>query len=236
LTLLAMLLAGAVPATAQTYTVTGRVAFANRPASTRRADLSDFVAWLVPQDGDAPAKSARGNDARPRLVQKDKQFHPHILVVPVGSTVEFPNRDPWFHNVFSLFEGKRFDLGLYEAGTTRLVHFDRAGISYIFCNIHPQMSAVVITVNTPYWAVSDRQGQLNIAGVPPGRYTLHLWGERAAPQFVSQWSRPLTVSADSHVLGDLRVPEAPSQLANHKNKYGQTYEDPSPSSPVYPQP
>jgi hypothetical protein len=169
-------------------------------------------------------------------VQKDKAFHPHILVVPVGAVVEFPNRDPWFHNVFSLFEGKRFDLGLYEAGTTRLVHFDRPGISYIFCNIHPQMSAVVVTVATPYWAISDRNGELRIPGVPAGRYALHLWGERASPEFLAASARDIAVSPESHSLGILRVPAGPSQLAHHKNKYGQDYQEPSPANPIYPQP
>src|SRR5256885_8877747 len=110
---------------------------------------------------------------RARLAQHNKSFEPHVVVVPVGSVVAFPNRDPWFHNVFSLFEGKRFDLGLYEAGTSRAVHFDRPGISYIFCNIHPQMSAVVVTLNTPYWTFSDRNGHVTIANVPVGRYALH---------------------------------------------------------------
>ena len=86
------------------------------------------------------------------LQQKNKTFEPHLLVVTKGSTVDFPNRDPWFHNVFSLFNGKRFDLGLYEAGTSRTVHFDREGISYIFCNIHPEMSAVVVVLASQYFA------------------------------------------------------------------------------------
>ena len=81
------------------------------------------------------------------LRQKNKAFEPHLLVVTIGSNVEFPNDDPWFHNVFSLFNGKRFDLGLYEAGTTRTVHFEREGVSYIFCNIHPEMSAVVVVLS-----------------------------------------------------------------------------------------
>ena len=101
-------------------------------------------------------QSRSQSGANPRLVQKNKSFEPHILVVPAGSMVEFPNRDPFFHNVFSLFEGKRFDLGLYEAGTSRMVRFDRPGISYIFCNIHPEMSAVVITMATPLYAISNR--------------------------------------------------------------------------------
>ena len=81
-------------------------------------------------------------------------FTPHLLVVPVGATVAFPNADPFFHNVFSLFDGKRFDLGLYEAGSSRNVHFERKGISYIFCNIHPQMAAIVIALTTPLWATA----------------------------------------------------------------------------------
>ena len=99
-------------------------------------------------------------------MQRNKSFDPHVLVVPVGSVVAFPNHDPFFHNVFSLFEGKRFDLGLYEAGSTRDVHFDKPGISYIFCNIHPEMSAVVLALDTPYYGVSDPHGQVVIANVP----------------------------------------------------------------------
>ena len=115
------------------------------------------------------------------LRQKNKAFEPHLLVVTKGSSVDFPNQDPWFHNVFSLFNGKKFDLGLYEAGTSRTVHFDREGVSYIFCNIHPEMSAVVVVVSSPYYAVVGRNGDFSIAGTPPGKYTLHVWSrERPA--------------------------------------------------------
>jgi len=221
-------------ATAQEYPVTGHIVLVRAEKGDKRDLLSQFVVWLIPRAG--TPRRAPASDTPPRLIQKDKAFHPHVLVVPVGAAVEFPNRDPWFHNVFSLFEGKRFDLGLYEAGTSRVVHFDRPGISYIFCNIHPQMSAVVVTLNTPYWAVSDRKGNLTIPNVPVGRYALHLWGELAAPEFLGSSPREITVSAESHTIGDLRVPAGPNQLANHKNKYGQDYEEASPNSPVYPQP
>ena len=103
------------------------------------------------------------------LAQKNKAFDPSLLVITKGSSVEFPNRDPWFHNVFSLFNGKRFDLGLYEAGSSRTVHFDREGISYIFCNIHPEMSAVVVVLGTPYFSVTNKDGEFTIQNVPPGR-------------------------------------------------------------------
>ena len=122
------------------------------------------MVWLVPASG--TVKPAFHQTQNPRLVQRNKSFEPHVLVVPVGSVVAFPNHDPFFHNVFSLFEGKRFDLGLYEAGSTRGVHFDKPGISYIFCNIHPEMSAVVIALDTPYYGISDPRGQVVIANVP----------------------------------------------------------------------
>ena len=99
-------------------------------------DASKVVVWLVPLDAVHPVRAI---SERPhyRLVQRNKRFEPDLLVVPVGSVVDFPNADPWFHNVFSLYRGKRFDLGLYQAGSQRSVRFDRIGPSYLFCNIHP---------------------------------------------------------------------------------------------------
>ena len=107
----------------------------------------DVVIWLTPTHEDEGAAPPRAPQ-KYTLEQKDKQFIPHILVVRTGSSVDFPNLDPFYHNVFSLFNGKRFDLGLYEAHTTRVVRFDRDGVSYIFCNIHPEMGAVVISLST----------------------------------------------------------------------------------------
>src|SRR6202020_1035153 len=129
-----------------TTTVRGRVEVIGPEGAgkTGREEIPATVIWLMPMVGDAEAGAVTPDSPSPvaklRLVQKNKKFEPHILVAPAGSMVDFPNRDPFFHNVFSLFEGKRFDLGLYEAGTSRAVRFDRPGISYIFCNIHPEMS------------------------------------------------------------------------------------------------
>ena len=112
-------------------------------------------------------------------VQHNKEFTPHLLVVPVGSSVDFPNHDPFYHNVFSLFNGKRFDLGLYESGSNRSVRFDHEGISYIFCNIHPEMGAVVIALRTPYFGIASPDGNVTICHVPPGTYDLAVWAEGA---------------------------------------------------------
>ncbi|MGA8637538.1 MAG: hypothetical protein WB593_05610, partial [Candidatus Sulfotelmatobacter sp.] len=125
-------------------------------------DASKVVVWLTPL-GTTPAPLPLQQRSQiPQLVQKDKSFHPSLLVIPAGGQVEFPNQDPFFHNVFSLFDGKRFDLGLYESGPTQFVKFDTPGISFIFCNIHAQMSAVVIALSTPYYAISNGHGEISI--------------------------------------------------------------------------
>ena len=230
--LLALLLGAlAAGSAAQVVNVTGRVTMYGGagPGETISA-----VVWLNPMgqpSGDPPDLSPMHSVLR----QKNKAFEPHLLAITKGSTVDFPNLDPWFHNVFSLFNGKKFDLGLYEAGTTRTVHFDREGVSYIFCNIHPEMSAVVVVVASPYFAVAGKNGEFSIAGVPPGRYTLHVWSENALPETLSALTHELEVNGTMHSVGTLRVHETEAAKTQHKNKYGQDYELPSPNNPVYTQ-
>jgi plastocyanin len=197
-------------------------------AKGRAPDASEVVVWLRPLDA-AQIEAVRADPLpakRPQIVQKNKSFQPHLLVVRVGSVVDFPNRDPFFHNVFSLFDGKRFDLGLYEAGATNSVHFDHAGVSYLFCNIHPEMSAVVVAVDTPYYTVSDKSGIANIGNVPDGRYELHVWYERSAPEALKGLTRAVRVSAEQRDLGVIPVPQDPGFTPAHKNKYGQDYAPP----------
>ncbi len=110
-----------------------------KPAGKKPEGVGNVVVWLTPQD--RAGKAAIAPRKRAQLVQRDKSFEPHVLVVRTGDTVDFPNRDPFFHNVFSLFDGKRFDLGLYEAGATNSARFDRAGVSFLFCNIHPEWTS-----------------------------------------------------------------------------------------------
>ena len=200
--------------------------------------IPETVVWLTPLAGSA-SKATAALPSTPSaplgLVQKNKSFEPHILVVPAGSMVEFPNRDPFFHNVFSLFEGKRFDLGLYEAGTSRMVRFDRPGISYIFCNIHPEMSAVVITLTTPLYAITNGGGKLSLAGVPYGRYMLHVWSEGMGAENAQPLTREITIAENASSLGVIRVPEANGQRMAHKNKYGREYDEPTPNNSIYKQ-
>lgn len=206
-------------------TVTGTVLVTGATA----LDKSDVVAWLTPSDGSKPRAGRRF-----KVVQQGKRFQPHVLAVPVGSFVDFPNMDPIFHNVFSLFDGKRFDLGLYEAGTTRGVTFSRAGVCYVFCNIHPEMSAVVVVVDSPYFTTSTATGAVTIADVPPGRYRLSLWHERFKPENAADYPREVTVSAANTSIGAIRMMEAKAAAVPHTNKFGHDYLPPPSATPLYP--
>jgi plastocyanin len=197
-------------------------------------NASKAVIWLTPIG--ATVEPPRQESSQiPQLVQKNKSFQPSLLVIPVGGKVEFPNHDPFFHNVFSLFEGKRFDLGLYESGTTRFVQFDKPGVSFIFCNIHEQMSAVVITLATPYYAISDARGDVTIPNVPPGRYVLQVFHSSVAPDALRAMNREVTIAPGDTSLGTFTLTETDLTVA-HKNKYGRAYDRPDPNSPAYARP
>ena len=207
-------------ALAQGVEVTAHISIENKTAAQKPASgVSDVVVWLTPLQPDANLASM-GHPGPFRLVQKDKMFTPHLLVVPAGSSVEFPNLDPFFHNVFSLFNGKRFDLGLYESGTSRAVRFDREGVSYIFCNIHPEMGAVVVALSTPYWGISTASGSLAIHNVPPGSYRMHVWSEAARG---ADAERTVQVGASPISLGEIALEGAADPMAHHKNKFGEDY-------------
>ena len=233
-----MLLAGdwvaAVVASGQQAPVTASVQLVSngqRKSATVGGD-ADVVVWLKALD--STARDAGPPPKRQKLIQSHKTFEPHLLVVQVGSVVDFPNRDPFFHNVFSLFEGKRFDLGLYEAGATNSVRFDRLGVSFLFCNIHPEMSAVVVSVDTPYFGVSDASGRVSIANVPDGRYEVHYWSERGLPESLRQLTRTVSITNSDRNLAVTHIVENPNFSTTHKNKYGQDY--PPPPSTDYPRP
>jgi plastocyanin len=213
-------------------TVTGEIVIERDGVARAHAkDYSQVVVWLTPVEGAAPfVKPVKP----PQIIQANKTFTPHVLAVQVGTTVEFPNNDPFFHNIFSMYDGKRFDLGLYEAGSTKAVRFDRPGVSFLFCNIHAQMSAVVLALDTPYFATSDRAGHVAIPGVPDGRYQLHVWYERSVPDKLAPLTRIVTISADARTLGTIHVAENPNYSFSHKNKYGEDYMPPPDQSYQHP--
>jgi len=196
-----------------------------RAQSPRAEKTAPAVIWLNPLRNDAmPVTPGTFT-----LLQKNKMFTPHLLVVPVGSSVAFPNADPFFHNVFSLFDGRRFDLGLYEAGSTRSVVFSREGVSYIFCNIHSEMSAVVISLRTPLYTLADQQGVFHMKNVPDGDYDMHVWIEGQKQSSLDRLTRRVHVAGEMADLGEIRSdhPEQPQ----HLNKFGRPYEPDT--DPIY---
>ena len=207
--------------------VKGRVELLKAKAKGGKVDASGVVLWLEPLDG-ARAGLRR---QRQKLDQRNKRFVPHVVVVETGGEVDFPNNDPFFHNVFSIYNGKRFDLGLYASGEARPVLFNRPGVSYIFCNIHPQMSAIVITLDTPYHALTDATGNFAISDVPSGRYRLQVWHERALPATLATLMQTVQVTANGLDLGVLRVSEEGYIPRPHPNKHGGDYDNPLNQAP-----
>ena len=142
----------------------------------------DTVVWL-----DAPNAPPQSQSGRVVLDQRNLNFAPRVLVVRVGTAVDFPNNDRVFHNVFSFRDGKKFDLGTYPVGALRRVTFDRPGLSRIFCNIHPNMAAYVMSVDSPYFAQAAADGAFTIAGAPSGTQTYHAW-RAGAETLTGTWS------------------------------------------------
>ena len=142
--------------------LTGRAMAGGKPAA-------EAVIWL-----DAPS-APRPQERRFVVRQRNMEFVPRVLVAPVGSTVELPNNDRVFHNVFSFTNGKPFDLGLYPTGASKRITLDRPAVNRLYCNIHPHMAAYIVAVDSPYYATTDRAGGFAIPEVPAGRYTYHAW-------------------------------------------------------------
>ena len=184
------------PASVSAFEVTVRVRLYEAKSGEALKDYSEVVAWLVPVRTFQTA-SLNTDPPHYRMMQHDKMFEPHLLVVPAGSIVEFQNRDPWFHDAFSISGSKRFDLGPNRPGGQKTVRFNRAGVAYVFCNLHPQMAAVILTVESPYFGVSDKAGHVSIRNVPPGTYVLHVWYEKASSQALKTLHRPI-VLGDNH--------------------------------------
>jgi plastocyanin len=218
------------PNDAESSDVTGEVNLVPNK-SGHAGDASRVVVWLTPLEPVQKIHSAN-DKGRYRLIQRNKHFEPSLLVVPVGSVVDFPNLDPWFHNVFSLYRGKRFDLGLYQAGAQRSVRFDRPGPSYLFCNIHPEMTGVVLAIDSEFFGVSDKAGHYAIANVPAGKYLLHVWYENAYPEALQELQRNVKMEGGSRTLPTISVSVLAQPRTDHKNKYGQDY-DPEELKPDY---
>lgn len=166
------------------------------------------------------------------MAHKSKTFLPHILAITVGTKVSFPNRDPFFHNAFSNYDGQMFDIGMHPPGSTREVTFRRPGVVRIFCNIHPTMSSVILVLSTPYFAMSDANGNYRFPDVPAGEYRMRAFHERILPEDLQALERKVTIADKDVVLPLLTLPSAGYLSMPHKNKYGKEY--PPVTKDVYP--
>lgn len=196
-------------------TVNGKVMFMTRRG--QQPVVNETLVWLESL-GKAPKKPA----AAFSMTTRRKEFLPHVLAVPAGSTVAFPNEDPIAHNLFSLTPGNTFDLGLYRQGAGKTHKFATPGVVNVYCNVHPNMSAVVHVMNTPWYGFSDANGNYSF-DVPPGKYRLTAWNERGGST-----TSELEVRGDGTVAGNtlLNIDGRNVRQTQHTNKYGKAYRPP----------
>jgi plastocyanin len=209
-------------------TVTGKVELRDSrdPGVRNHRDYSGVVVSLQPvrpwtQTGAMAVPPA--SDKPAVIVQKNKVFSPHVLAIPVGSFVDFPNLDPIFHNAFSSYSGQVFDIGLYPPGTSRSLRFTREGVVRVFCNIHSSMSAMIVILATPYYAVTKRDGSFTLPDVPPGDYQLQVVHERSSEATLRALAHSVAVGPEPLSLPVLGISEAGYLSIPHKNKFGQDY-------------
>ena len=202
--------AGTAAAHGAAAQVAGRIQVTDaggRPAQ----DLGNAVVYI---EGRGPRVTATHLD----MSLDARQFRPRVVVIPSGSTVNFPNLDPFNHNVFSLAEPNGFDLGLYGRGEAHDHRFARAGLVRVYCNIHPRMTGFIVVRDNAWFAQPGVDGSFTIAGVPAGQYTLKVWHERAG-----EASQPITVPAGGLDNLVIALDASGFQFVQHKNKYGQDY-------------
>lgn len=145
----------------------------------RQDEWRNIVIYLKSAPAAVPVSHV--GDSTITMAQEGETFIPHVLPILIGSTVEFPNHDPIFHNVFSLSGTKSFDLGRYPQGNSKVVKFDQTGIIPVFCHIHSDMSAIIMVLDNPYFTVPEADGRYRIDSIPAGTYTLVAWHERSEP-------------------------------------------------------
>jgi plastocyanin len=155
--------------------------------------------------------------ARPSLTSREKRFVPHVLAIPRGATVVFPNVDRIYHNVFSVTPGHAFDLGLYRKGASRSLRFDKPGLVSVYCNIHPDMAAYLMVLDAAF-GVSGEDGRYRIGGLPAGRRTVRLWNERGGER-----EEVVELAAGQRRTLDFQLDASKYRRIQHKNKYGKDY-------------
>lgn len=193
-------------------TVSGRVAIQEKKGETT-SDFANTAIFLVPKGG-----VPRVAESKTQMAINGRQFSPRLRVVTAGSWVEYPNQDPFSHNVFSTAVGAAFDLGIYGSGTSKSAQFKKPGAYSVYCNIHEKMTAYVVVVGTPHYTQAAADGRWTLPRVPAGKYELHVWHERAG-EVVTE----LDVPAAGLAAVDRKLDASGYKLAAHKNKFGKDY-------------
>lgn len=209
----ALLLMALIPSRLTAATVSGKVAFVAKRGQNPVA--AETLLWLESAGRTSPRKPAPF-----QMVTRGKALLPHVLAIPVGSTVEFPNDDPISHNLFSLSPGNAFDLGLYRKGAGKTYKFDKPGLVNVYCNVHPNMSAVIHVLTSPYYVLADSTGAYRLTDVPAGRYRLVAWNEQGG-----QNESIIDVTSSGQVTGNLALTldSRNFRQASHMNKEGKPY-------------
>ena len=223
------ILLAALPLAAVDVSGTVQIRDSAKGQTVKRKDFSGAVLSFRAVGSPAPAAPAK----HAVMEQRSKTFVPHVLPVVAGTAIDFPNFDPIFHNAFSRFSGQIFDVGLYAPGTSRTVKFVRTGAVRVFCNIHSDMTAVILVLNTPNFAVTGKDGSFHV-DLPPGSYDVSVFHERATDETLQRLSQRILVADTPVKLAPISISEAGYLLAPHKNKYGQDYGPPSDDKVIYP--
>ena len=205
-----------VPAGLSAATVGGHVNFVTKRGQHPVVD--ETLVWLEPAAG---AKVAARAPEHAQMVTRNKALIPHVLAIPAGSTVSFPNDDPISHNLFSLSSGNSFDLGLYRRGAGKTEKFDRPGIVNVYCNVHPTMSSVIYVMSSPYFAFTDANGNFALPDIAPGSYTLVAWNEQGG---MTQSKLDVPAAGKSNV--GITLDSTTYRASSHLNKENKPYAPP----------
>lgn len=208
LALLALALAGRAGAAE----IAGRIDLVDDKGQ-RATGVHRTVVYFTPRAG-APRPEPLAGPFE--VVTVRKKFEPTVAVVPVGSTVAFPNQDPILHNAFSVSGENRFDLGLYRGGESRETKFDTPGVVQVFCNVHHSMAAYVVVVDTPYYTSPETNGEFLLQGVPEGSGTLTFWHEQTETV-----TRRIDVPTAEPLAVALKITK--KRIPRHLNKFGKPY-------------
>jgi len=200
----------AVPAVLRAGTITGKVELIDK-GGRKASDLSDVVVYVE-------GARVKPRPATATMIMKGKAFNPRVVVLPVGGTVQFPNEDPIFHNAFSVSGENHFDLELYKRPKVGTFTFQHPGVVKVYCNIHPQMSAVVLVVDNPLYAKATPDGSFTIEGIPAGKYTVKAWQERAG-----EAAKDVTVTENGTAQASFALDASSYKTVPHKNKFGKDY-------------